>query len=57
MPRALQGDRSARRADARGVGGAGLLVSNTVKGAVRLQFSVESADVLFPRLFAAQIEA
>lgn len=33
----------------------GLLVSDTVKGAVRLHFSAESADVLFPRLFAAQL--
>ena len=30
---------------------AGLLVSDTPKGPVRLQFSVESADELFPRLF------
>jgi Fic family protein len=35
---------------------AGLLVSDTVKGALRLRFSVDSADVLFPRLFAAQVE-
>jgi Fic family protein len=33
----------------------GLLVSDTVKGPVRLHFSAESADVLFPRLFAAQL--
>jgi Fic family protein len=34
----------------------GLLVSDTVKGPVRLHFSAASADVLFPRLFAAQLE-
>ncbi len=33
----------------------GLLVSETAKGPVRLRFSVESADVLFPRLFGAQL--
>jgi hypothetical protein len=31
----------------------GLLVSDTPKGPVRLQFSERSADALFPRLFAA----
>lgn len=31
-----------------------LLVSDTPKGPVRLSFSVQSADVLFPRLFGAQ---
>jgi Fic family protein len=34
---------------------AGLLASETAKGAVRLRFSAESADVLFPRLFGAQL--
>ena len=43
---------------ARGILGAlveaGLFASDTPKGPVRLQFSVGSADVLFPRLFGAQ---
>jgi len=34
----------------------GLLVSETVKAPVRLHFSAASADVLFPRLFAAQLQ-
>lgn len=34
---------------------AGLLVSDSPKSAVRLRFSSESADVLFPRLFGAQV--
>jgi Fic family protein len=34
---------------------AGLLSSETPKGPVRLQFSTQSADGLFPRLFAAQL--
>ena len=34
---------------------AGLLVSDTPKGAVRLRFTSESADMLFPRLFGAQL--
>jgi hypothetical protein len=34
---------------------AGLLSSETPKAAVRLRFSTDSADVLFPRLFGAQI--
>lgn len=33
---------------------AGLLVSDTPKGPVRLHFSTSSADALFPRLFPAQ---
>jgi Fic family protein len=33
----------------------GLLVSDTPKGPVRLAFSSRSADVLFPRLFPAQL--
>jgi Fic family protein len=33
---------------------AGLLTSDTPKSPVRLQFSVSSADVLFPRLFGGQ---
>ena len=33
---------------------AGLLVSDTPKGPVRLNFTVASANVLFPRLFGAQ---
>jgi Fic family protein len=32
-----------------------LLVSETAKGPVRLSFSSDSADVLFPRLFPAQV--
>lgn len=34
---------------------AGLLTSETPKGPVSLRFSGESADVLFPRLFPAQV--
>jgi len=34
---------------------AGLLRSETAKGKVRLHFSTESADFLFPRLFGAQL--
>lgn len=34
----------------------GLLTSETPKGPVRLHFSTESADVLFPRLFGAQLD-
>jgi Fic family protein len=33
---------------------AGLLVSETPKGAVRLCFTIDTADQLFPRLFPAQ---
>lgn len=33
----------------------GLLVSDTPKGPVRLAFTSASADVLFPRLFPAQV--
>lgn len=33
----------------------GLLESDTAKGPVRLRFSANSADVLFPRLFGAQL--
>jgi len=33
----------------------GLFTSDTPKGPVRLRFSVDSADTLFPRLFPAQI--
>jgi Fic family protein len=46
-------DRSARLLLSRLVD-ARLLVSDTPKSAVRLSFSVESADHLFPRLFPAQ---
>jgi len=35
---------------------AGLLTSDTSKSPVRLKFSVKSSDVLFPRLFGAQLE-
>jgi Fic family protein len=34
---------------------AGLLSSETPKGALRLRFTTESADLLFPRLFGAQL--
>jgi hypothetical protein len=36
---------------------AGLLESDTAKSPVRLRFSADSADVLFPRLFGAQVAA
>lgn len=44
-------ERSARRALA-GVVNAGLLPSDTPKGAVSLRFPADTLDVLFPRLFA-----
>lgn len=34
---------------------AGLLASETAKGPVRLQFSTKCADLLFPRLYGAQL--
>lgn len=47
-------ERAAR--DALGkLGDAGLLVSKTPKGPVHLAFSIASADLLFPRLFPAQL--
>jgi Fic family protein len=51
------GSRSERsaRATLRKLTDAGLLVSDTPKGPVRLNFSSSSADVLFPRLFPAQL--
>lgn len=44
------------RAALSGLVEAGLLASDTAKGPVRLRFSADSADVLFPRLFAAQLQ-
>jgi hypothetical protein len=32
-----------------------LLISDTAKGPVRLSFTSDSADVLFPRLFPGQV--
>jgi Fic family protein len=51
------GSRSERtaRASLRKLTDAGLLVSDTPKGPVRLHFSSSSADLLFPRLFPAQV--
>jgi Fic family protein len=47
-------ERSARDALSKLVD-ARLLISDTAKGPVRLSFTSESADVLFPRLFPAQV--
>jgi hypothetical protein len=51
---AVRPERSARDALSKLVD-ARLLISDTSKGAVRLSFTSESADVLFPRLFPAQV--